>query len=184
VIAQETIINSLKHQFENKNRNLMITPNAKGDKVTPGLLNLLRLGENEEILFHKKLTLSYQQLKNGERTVRKHLVVTTANVILLDYYFFHIHFPKNWREKDIVPLSRIIAVEGKMKMFMKDICPFLIIKTVSNDVYEIVFSTLGNYIADIKIIASIIKNSNANAEISIELSQTPLNKLATRFGWS
>ncbi len=153
-----------------------ISPSFKGDKIPPGLIQLLSLGMGEEIIFHKKLTLSSQQLKNGERVVRKHLVITTTSVIILDYYSFHIHMPNSWRERDVIPVSEILAVEGKMKKFMKGVCPFLIIKTINGDVYEIVLSTLGNYIAEIKEIAAIIKKTNPQVEITIELYETPLNK--------
>jgi len=150
---------------------------VKGDKIPDGLIPLLSLGIAEEIIFHKKLTLFSQQLKNGERVVRAHFVITTASVIILDYFFFHIRFPKSWRERDVIPLSEIISVEGRMKKFMKDVCPFFIIKTLSGDVYEIVFSTLDNYIVEIKEIAAIIKKANPQVEITIELTETPLRKI-------
>ncbi len=158
-----------------------ITPTFKGDKIPSGLMQLLSLGMGEEIIFHKKLTLSSQQLKNSERVVRKHLVITTASLITLDYFSFHIHMPKSWRERDVIPISEILAVEGRMKKFMKDVCPFLIIKTINGDVYEIVLSTLDNYIAEIKEIAAIIKKAKPQVEITIELYETPLNKFAKSF---
>jgi hypothetical protein len=39
---------------------------VKGDKIPDGLIPLLSLGIAEEIIFHKKLTLFSQQLKNAE----------------------------------------------------------------------------------------------------------------------
>jgi len=152
-----------------------IAPSLKGDEITPGLLNLLGIGEGEEILFHKKLNSFTQQLKNGERVARKHFVITTANLIILDYYSFHIRMPKSWRERDIIPLSDIIAIEGKMKEFYKTSRPFLIIRTVHNDVYEIVLSTYGKYIAEIKEIATIINKENPKVEIIMNLTEKPRN---------
>jgi hypothetical protein len=154
-----------------------ISPFLQGDKITPGLLNLLTLGESEEILFHKRLTLFSQQLKNGERVVKKHLVVTTANLIILDYYSFHISMPKSWRERDVIPLLGISAIEGKMKEFYKTMRPFFMIKTINNDVYEIVLSTFGNYIHETNEIAALIKKANPQVEIAIELAETPLKKI-------
>ncbi len=148
-----------------------ISPSLKGDKIPPGLLNLLNLGESEEILFHKKLNLFTQKLKNGERVARKHFVITTANLIILDYYSFHIRMPESWRERDIIPLSEIIAVEGKMKEFYMAMRPFLIIRTIQKDVYEIVLSTFGKYIAEIKEIAAIIKKANPQVEIVMNLTE-------------
>jgi hypothetical protein len=160
-----------------------LTPSAakisaflKGDKITPGLLNLLTLGEGEEILFHKKLTLNTAKFKNGARQARKHLVITTANLIILDYFSFHIRIPKSWRERDVVPLSEITAVEGKMKIFYNGMRPFLMIRTTHNDVYEIILSTFGKYIAEIKEIATIIKNANPQVEITIELVERQWKK--------
>lgn len=150
-----------------------ITPSLKGDKIPPGLLNLLSIGEGEEILFHKKMSLFTQQLKNGERIARKHFVITTKNMIILDYYSFHIRMPKSWRERDVIPLSDIIAVEGKMKEFYMASRPFLVIRTIHNDVYEIVLSTYGKYIAEIKEIAAIVKKGNPKVEIIMNLTEKP-----------
>ncbi len=157
-----------------------VSANVKGDKIPDGLIPLLSLAIDEEILFHKKLTSNSQQLKNCERVARHHLVITIWNVIILDYYIFHIRFPKSWRERDVIPLSEIKAVEGKMKEFMKSIRPFLIIKT-SKDIYEIVFSTTEDYITQITEIGSILKKANPQIEVTIELSETALNILAKRF---
>ncbi len=154
---------------------------VRGDKIPDQLMPLLSLAIDEEILFHKKLTSSFQKLKNGERVARKHFVITTSNVIILDYLIFHIRFPKSWRERDVIPLSEIKAVEGKMKEFMKSIRPFLIIKTGNNDIYEIVFSTLDDYIAQITEIAEIIKKINPDIEMTMELYETDSIKIAKRF---
>jgi hypothetical protein len=149
-----------------------IAPSVKGDKMSPWLLNLLSIGVGEKILFHKKLNLFTQQLKNGERVARKHFVITTANVIILDYYSFHIRMPKSWRERDVILLSDIVAVEGKMKQFYMTMRPFLIIRTINNDVYEIILSTFfGKYVAEIKEIAALIKEANPQVEIVMNLSQ-------------
>lgn len=148
-----------------------ISPSLKGDKISPGLLNLLSIGEGEKILFHKKLNLFTQQLKNGERVARKHLVITTANLIILDYYSFHVRMPKSWRERDIVPLSDIIAVEGKMKEFYMVSRPFLIIKTIHDNVNEIILSTYGKYVSEINEIAAIIKKANPKVEIVMNLTE-------------
>lgn len=148
-----------------------VSPTLKGDRIPPGLLNLLSIGENEEILFHKKLTSFTQKLKNGERVARKHFVITTANLIILDYYSYHIRMPKSWRERDIIPLSDITAVEGKMKEFYMAMRPFLIIRTINNDVYEIILPTFfGKYVAEIKEIAAIIKKANPKVEVIMNLT--------------
>ncbi len=157
-----------------------ISSNLKGDSTPSGLIPLLSLAIGEEIIFHKKLTLSSQQLKNGERIVRKHFVITTNNLITVDYEFFHIHLPQSWRERDVIPLSKITAVEGKMKEFMKDICPFLIIKTITNDIYEIVFSTFDDYIPQIKEISEIIKKINPQVKVEVDLFETSLTKSVKR----
>lgn len=158
-----------------------VSASAKGDKIPNGLIPLLGLVIDEDILFHKRLTSYSQQLKNGGRIVRKHFVITTSNVIIVDYLIYLVRFPKSWRERDVIPLSEINVVEGKMKTFMKDICPFLIIRTKNSDIYEIVISTMDDYIAQIAEIASIIKKVNPQVEIKIELYETSLNRLAKRF---
>lgn len=147
-------------------------PSFKGDNVPHGLTNLMNVGEREEILFHKKLGLFTQQLKNRERVAKKHFVITTANLIILDYFSFHIRMPKSWRERDMLPLAEIVTIEGKMKKFYTTMRPILIITTIHNDVYEIVFSTFCKYISEIEQIAAIIKDKNPQVEVDINLSET------------
>jgi hypothetical protein len=153
-----------------------ISPDQKGDIIPNGLIDLLNLDSDEEIVFHKKLTSNYQKLKNEVRVVRKHFIITNKNAILLDYYMFYIGFPKSWREKDVIPLHEIKTVEGMMKIFMKSNRPFLIIKTIQGDVHEVVFSTFGNYIEEINQIAAIIKGLNPETEVNLNLIVPEWNK--------
>jgi len=146
-----------------------ISPVLKGDKIPPGLLELLSIGENAEVLFHKRLTSFTQKLKNGIRQARKHFVITTANLIILDYYSFHIRMPNSWRERDIIPLSEIVAIEGIMKKFYMTVRPFLIIRTIQGDVYEIVFSTFENYNDQITDIVNIIKKVNPIVNVILNM---------------
>jgi len=63
----------------------------KGDKISPALIRLLYLGENEEILFYKSLNL--RKFKNGKNIFRKLLVITPVNLILASYKSFYIPMP-------------------------------------------------------------------------------------------
>lgn len=144
-------------------------PSLKGDEIPSGLITLLNIGEDEEILFHKKLNLFTQQLKNEKRVARKHLVITTANLIILDYYSFHLRMTKSCRERDVIPLSEIKTIEGQMMKFYATMRPFLIITTIHNDVYKIVLSTFGKYISEINQIAAIVKEKKPQAEVDIYL---------------
>ena len=146
-----------------------ISPVLKGDKIPTGLLNLINIGENAEVLFHKRLTSFTQKLKNGLRQARKHFVITTENLIILDYYSFHIRMPNSWRERDIIPLSEIVAVEGLIKKFYMTMRPCLIIRTIHGDVFEIVFSTFENYDEQITDIANIIKKANPLVNVILNM---------------
>lgn len=137
-----------------------ISPNVKGDTMPAELTELLRLGENEEILFHKALTLFTNKFKNGKRIIRKHLFITSSNLIMLDYSSFQIGTPKGWSAREIIPLSEIVSVEGKLKKFYMAWRPFLIIRFKNNDVYEIALSTFAKYVDSINELASIIQGSN------------------------
>jgi hypothetical protein len=136
-----------------------ISINAKGDIIPATLTNLLTLGEGEEILFHKTLTVFTNKFKNGKRIIRKHLVITSRNLIILDYNTFQMGTPKGWTARDLIPLSEIVAVEGKLKKFYMNWRPFLIIRS-NNDVYEIALSTFAKYVAHIDDLSTIIKTLN------------------------
>ena len=156
-----------------------ISPMIRGDRIPPGLLKLLNLGTSEEILLHKKLTRNFAKFKNGVRQARKHFVITTENLIILDYYSFHIRIPNSWREKDIIALSDIISIEGTMKKYYMAMRPFLIIRTVHGDVFEIVFSTFENYSDQIKDISDIIKK--ANSHVNVILNLKPKRTIISQF---
>ena len=51
--------------------------------------------------------------------------------------------------------------------------PFLVIRTSHNDVYEMAFSSFGKYAEEIKEIANVIKRTNPQVEIKIDLSEKP-----------
>ena len=68
-----------------------MSPCLKGDKISPALIRLLYLGENEEILFYKSLNL--RKFKNGKNIFRKLLVITPVNLILASYKSFYIPMP-------------------------------------------------------------------------------------------
>ena len=144
-----------------------ISPSFCGDKIQPRLLNLLRTNTSEAILFHKKLTSFVRNIRNGVRQARKHLIVSTSNLIILDYYSFHFRMPDSWREKDVIPLADIISVEVTKERFFNALRPVLRIKTTNNDVYEIVLSTYGKYVAEINKIATIIKSVNPQVETNL-----------------
>lgn len=153
-----------------------ISPSFKGDDIPVSLLNLLRTSKGEEILFHKKLTTDSATFKNGLRQVRKHFLITNVNLIFLDYAAFHLRMPNSWREKDIVPISEIIAVEGKMKQRYMSPQPFIVIKSSHDDIFEMSFSHYGNYITEIKQIAAVIKEQNSHVEITMNLYEAPWKK--------
>jgi hypothetical protein len=148
-----------------------ISPDLKGNKIPTGLLNLLNRGENEVILLHRRITLTMAVFKNGARQLRKHFIITTTNIIFLDYDSFRIRIPGSWRQRDVIPLTDIAGVEGKMKSRMMAKRPFLIFRTTSGDIYEIVFSRYERYHQGINDIANLIKRTNPQVEMKIELTE-------------
>ena len=150
-----------------------ISPDMQGDKIHEWLLNLLNVSEDEVVLFHKIITSDVAILRNGTRQVRRNFIITTASLIFLDYVGFNIRIPSSWRDRDVIPLAEITAVEGKMKRRKMALRPFLIIRTTHGDVYEIVFSPFGKYMNEINSIAAIIKQTNTQVELSINLTEQP-----------
>lgn len=150
-----------------------ISDELKGDKIPPRLTNLLVFNEDEKIIFHKNLNSFTGKLKNGETILRKHLLITSKSIVMLNYTWSLFQIPKCWTDRDIIPLSDVIAVEGKMKQGFAAERPSLKIRTIQNDSYEIVFSGYGDYISEINDIAAIIKSVNPQVETAIILTQKP-----------
>jgi hypothetical protein len=148
-----------------------ISPDLKGNKIPAGLLKLLNIGESEVILFYRKISMTTAVLKNGTQQLRKHFVVTTTSAIFLDHDSFRIRIPISWRQRDIIPLINIVAVEGKMKTRKMAKRPFLIFRTISGDIYEIVFSRYEKYKEGINDIANLIKRANPQVDMKIELNE-------------
>lgn len=148
----------------------MISPDLKGNKIPVWLLNLLNIGESDVILLYKKIFPTTAVLKNGTKQLRKHFIITTTNAIFLDHQSFCIRIPISWRQRDVIPLVDITAVEGRMKTRKLAKRPFLILRTVSGDVYEIVFSRFEKYQERINDIAILIKRANPQVELKNELT--------------
>ncbi len=153
-----------------------ISPHVKGDKIPPALLNLLSLGEGEEVLFYKTLNMFTNKFINGKRIIRKALVITSANLIFLDYNCFSLRKPNGWTTRDIIPLSDVIAIQGKMKDLYMSERSFLIIRTMRNDIYEIGLSTFGKYITEIKQVIAIVNTLNPQLELATNFSEPSLRE--------
>jgi hypothetical protein len=131
--------------------------------IPPGgssdLPNFLGLDSNEKILFQKRLDLLTSKRKNGKIIVRNYLAITSAKMIIID---------TRSDKKDVIPLSDIIAIEGKMKYFFmyKAMRPFLRIKSTQKDVYEIGLPTFKRNMPELNEIAATLKRYNPQVEIT------------------
>ena len=141
-----------------------------GDKIPDRLLHMIKISDEEQILYHKKLKLNIATFKNGTRQARKHFIISTANLTILDYYSFHIRMPETWRERDIIPLAEIASVEGMMKRLFANVRPFIVITTVQGDVYEIALSIFGKYIPEIKKITEMVRKANPQIKVLLNLT--------------
>lgn len=121
----------------------------------------MEVRDNEEILFHKKLDIFTRKLKNGNSILIDCLDITSKSMILIESI--------SGARRDVIPLSDIAAIEGKIKYsFMsKAKHPFLVIRSTKNDVYEIALSTFEQNIPEINEIAVIIKRSNPQVKITL-----------------
>jgi len=130
----------------------------RGGIPSRGLTDFLGLDNNEEILFHKRLDLLTRKLKNGKNIVRNCLAITSAKMVLADI--------GSDKGRDVIPLSDIATVEGKMEYFFKYKArrPFLRIKSTQKDVYEIGLSPFKRNLPEINEIAVIIKRHNPRVE--------------------
>jgi hypothetical protein len=143
---------------------------VKGDKISSTLINLLSLGQGEEVLFHKSLDVFTNKFINGKRMVRKDLVITSANVIILDYKCIPLGRPTGWTTRDIIPLSEVTAIQATMKDLYMSRRPFLVIKTSQKHVYEIGLSTVGKYVADIKHVIDTLNKNNPQIELGMNIA--------------
>jgi len=137
------------------------------DKITPEIISFANIGEDETIVFHKKLSSNLVFYKNDKRKLRKHLIITKSNLIFLDYQSFFFCKPKCCRERDVIPLTEIEVVSCDMREVFMAKRPFLELTTTKKDVYGIALSGIGKYKEEIIDIANLIKASNPQAEIKI-----------------
>jgi hypothetical protein len=137
------------------------------DKITPEIISFANIGEDETIVFHKKLSSNLVFYKNDKRKLRKHLIITKSNLIFIDYQSFLFFKPKGCRERDVIPLTEIEVVSCDMREVFMAKRPFLELTTTRKDVYGIALSGIGKYKEEITDIANLIKASNPQAEIKI-----------------
>ncbi len=138
-----------------------------GNEIPSKLFRLLNIGENEEVVYHKKLTSNLVFLKNNERELRKHLIITTENVIFIDYEGISFGIPKSYRAKDIISLDKIEFIKCEMKNIFMANSPFLEIVTINKDCYGITFSYFGNYKEEMGDIVKLITNSNPQVKSTL-----------------
>lgn len=139
------------------------------DEITPEIINFANLGEDETIIFHKKLSRNLVFFKNDKRKLRKHLIITKSNLIFIDYQSFFFFKPKECRERDVIPLPQIEVVSCDMREVFMAKRPFLELTTIRKDVYGIALSGIGKYKEEIINIANLIKSLNPQAEIKMDI---------------
>lgn len=136
-------------------------------------MSFANIGEDETIVFHKKLSSNLAFYKNDKRILRKHLIITKSNLIFIDYQSFFFCKPKGCRERDIIPLTEIEVVSCDMREIFMAKRPFLEFTTVRNDAYGIALSCFGKYKEEMTEIANLIKTSNPQAEIKMDIAAMP-----------
>jgi hypothetical protein len=146
-----------------------ISQHYKGDKIKPELLSLLSTNDHDEIVYHKKLTRNLVFYKNDTRELRKHFIITTSNLIFIDYQGFYFCIPKSYRNKDIVFIDKIDGVKCEMKNIYMANRPFLEIRTIDGDCYGIAFSSLGNYKDEMTDIVNLITNTNPQVKTTLNI---------------
>lgn len=134
-------------------------------KIAPRVLNILKL-QDEQILFYLSWFPSKTVFINSERDSRAIFVITTRNIILLDYYRFALTHPESWRVKDKVDLSAISSVEITTRDLYHMRYPLLVISTTSGDKYEMIFHIGRKYSDRMKKIVDILREMNPKIEIS------------------
>ncbi len=141
-----------------------LSNNLKGDNAPPELLSVLVLGEDEEILFYKKLSSITGKIKNGKDISRNQLFLTTKSIILLNVKKSLLRRPEGWSERDVIPLSDVISIYGKMKSRFASDRPSLAITSTNNDVYEIVFPGFKDYVLAIDDVVAMAKSVNPQVD--------------------
>ena len=141
------------------------------DAIPPHVLAHINASEGE-ILYHKKLTSNVAFYKNKKREIRKHFVVTTTNLIFLDYQSFPFSITQCYREKDVVPIANIEAICCEMKNLFMAKRPFLQIRSDKN-MFEIAFSSFGNYTAEMHEIVDLLKGLNPKIQTTLNIAEMP-----------
>ena len=132
------------------------------------VIQMLGIKEQEKILFSMRVFPFKSVFRNGEQEIVTFFVLTNTRIIFLDYHYFSY----SWRKKDILSLSDIISVQGKMKKMYMVLQPEFVITTRSGDIYEIVYKKYGRYRQRIEDVCSLIKKINPEINVSVDLPES------------
>lgn len=132
--------------------------NANATNQNDKLSKMLNLPD-DIILYKLRLFPFVSVLINGAKEIRTYFVVTSKDIILIDYFYFS----SSWRRKDIIPISSILSlrlIEKKMYVACE---PTIEICTDTNNKYEIVFLKIFKSESAIN---NVIDNINKNCTVN------------------
>lgn len=137
--------------YTNNSDNLA-TYSHKADNKHNKLSSMLDIS-NDEILFKLKLFPLVSVFINGEKDVMTYLVITSNDLIFIDYFYF----ASSWRKKEVLPISSIISFRLIEKNTYVTSEPAIEICTDINNKYEIVFLKIFNNKVEINQIIKFIQ---------------------------
>ena len=137
-------------------------------KVPAKVLRMLQLSQNEIIQFHIKISF-LPIFVNDVRKARTNFIITTQNIMLVDYYRFPIRAYNSFREQDVIPLSTVTHVMAKMKKYTLAQEPLISFATSTNNKYEMVFYRRKKCLKIYHEIVNIIKKENPKVECKIAM---------------
>lgn len=139
-------------------------------KLSPRVLNLLALKNDEEILFFMKISTNPFWI-NEQKNARILWVGTQERIIFMDYYRFPM-LPKNvnaCREKDVIPISQIEVIIAHKKKYSLVPEPLITIQTASDVKYDVVFYSEKSCRTKFNELKTIISKLNTKTEFKDEI---------------
>jgi len=139
--------------------------------IPADVLDLMALEIEEEILFCKKSSLTSIVHIDGKREVRKWFVVTSKNVILIDYFSYRFGNKKTLRVLDKIGIANIKTIKFCMKKIHFEKRAFLELSAENGRMFELSFHNLEDYTSQIDDIVRIFRAKNPDTNVVIDIKK-------------
>jgi len=153
---------------DTKCKNLPISAVSAKIEVPERVLKMLCLSCDEAVLLYVRRRFYGSATMNDKRSVLKSMVVTSQNLVLLDYPLLF----GGWRFKESINISTIERVEAKMKKIKGGQVPILALTTVGGVLYTIPFSHFEDYKLKMISVIHAIRSANPSVNSDIDVPES------------